>query len=278
MANLNLKKFDMSKIGNGSIVVMIGKRNTGKSFLVKDLLYYKRDVPIGTVISATEGSNRFYGDLMPSLFIHEEFSAEIVANLVKRQKLVVQKMKQQEALYGKSNIDPHAYLILDDLMYDAPTWIRDTTIKQIFMNGRHFKLLFLITMQFSLGIPPALRGNIDYVFVLRENYVSNRKRLYEHYAGMFPTFEIFCQVMNQCTENFECLVIDNTAKSNKIEDMVYWYKADSHPPFKMGAPEFWQHHSNNYTENNDNLDDDAIDINQVKTKKNGLAINVRKAY
>ena len=81
MANLNLKKFDMSKIGNGSIVVMIGKRNTGKSFLVKDLLYYKRDVPIGTVISATEGSNKFYGDLMPSLFIHEEFSPEIVANL-----------------------------------------------------------------------------------------------------------------------------------------------------------------------------------------------------
>jgi hypothetical protein len=200
MANLNLKKFDMSKIGNGSIVVMIGKRNTGKSFLVKDLLYYKRDVPIGTVISATEGSNRFYGDLMPSLFIHEEFSPEIVGNLVKRQKIVVSKMKQQEAMYGKSNIDPYAYLILDDLMYD-PSWIKDTTIKQIFMNGRHFKLLFLITMQFSLGIPPALRGNVDYVFILRENYVSNRKRLYEHYAGMFPTFEIFCQVMNQCTEN-----------------------------------------------------------------------------
>ena len=40
MANLNLRKFDMSKIANGSIVVMIGKRNTGKSFLVKDLLFY----------------------------------------------------------------------------------------------------------------------------------------------------------------------------------------------------------------------------------------------
>jgi len=92
MANLNLKKFDMSKIANGSIVVMIGKRNTGKSFLVKDLLYYKRDIPIGTVISATEGSNRFYGELMPNLFIHEEFSPEIVANLVKRQKIVVNKI------------------------------------------------------------------------------------------------------------------------------------------------------------------------------------------
>jgi hypothetical protein len=277
MANLNLRKFDMSKIGKGCTIVAIGKRNTGKSFLVKDLLYYKRDIPIGTVISATENSNRFYGDMMPSLFIHDEFSPEIVANLVKRQKIIVQRMKQQEALYGKSNIDPHAFLILDDLMYDAPTWIKDTTIKQIFMNGRHFKLLFLVTMQFSLGIPPALRGNIDYVFILRENYVSNRRRIYEHYAGMFPTFEIFCQVMNQCTENFECLVIDNTSKSNKIEDMVYWYKADSHPPFKIGAPEFWQHHSNNYTEQNDELDDDGVDLNTIK-KKSTVAVSVKKAY
>ena len=32
-------------------------------------------------------------------------------------------------LYGKSNIDPYAFLILDDLMYDAPTWIKDINIK-----------------------------------------------------------------------------------------------------------------------------------------------------
>ena len=67
-------------------------------------------------------------------------------------------------------------------------------------------------MQYALGVPPNLRTNIDFVFILRENYVSNRKRLYEHYAGMFPTFEIFCQVMDQCTEDYNCLVIDNSAK------------------------------------------------------------------
>ena len=69
------------------------------------------------------------------------------------------------------------------------------------MNGRHYFMLFVITMQFALGIPPNLRINIDYVFILRENYISNRKRLYEHYAGMFPTFEMFAQVMDQCTED-----------------------------------------------------------------------------
>ena len=67
-----------------------------------------------------------------------------------------------------------------------------------------------------MGIPPNLRTNIDYVFILREPYIANRKRIYENYAGMFPTFESFCQVMDQCTENYECLVIDNNVKSNKF--------------------------------------------------------------
>ena len=36
--NLKLKKFDMSKIDSDKVVVLIGKRETGKSFLCKDLL------------------------------------------------------------------------------------------------------------------------------------------------------------------------------------------------------------------------------------------------
>ena len=115
------------------------------------------------------------------------------------------------------------------------------------MNGRHYKILFMITMQYALGIPPNLRTNIDYVFILRENYVSNRKRLYEHYAGMFPTFEMFCQVMDQCTENYECLVINNNAKSNKLSDQVFWYKAEPRPDFKIGGSSYWDYSDKNYT-------------------------------
>jgi polynucleotide 5'-kinase involved in rRNA processing len=53
---LELKKFDMKNISfkptenKGPVVVLIGKRDTGKSFLVRDLLYYQQDIPIGTVI------------------------------------------------------------------------------------------------------------------------------------------------------------------------------------------------------------------------------------
>ena len=44
----------MSSIADDKVVVLVGKRETGKSFLVKDLLYYHRGIPAGTVISGTE--------------------------------------------------------------------------------------------------------------------------------------------------------------------------------------------------------------------------------
>ena len=135
------------------------------------------------------------------------------------------------------------------------------------MNGRHYKIMFIITMQYALGVPPNLRTNIDYVFILRENYVSNRKRLYEHYAGMFPTFEMFCQVMDQCTENYECLVINNNAKSNKLSDQVFWYKADARPDFKIGGDAFWKYSTENYTEQKGGDEDYSKKKQQVNVNK-----------
>ena len=44
---LQLKKFDMKNIADDKVVVFIGKRETGKSILVKDLLYYHQYYKIG---------------------------------------------------------------------------------------------------------------------------------------------------------------------------------------------------------------------------------------
>ena len=243
MVELQLKKFNMKEITHDKVVVLIGKRDTGKSFLCKDILYHHQNIPVGQVISGTESANEFYSSIVPKLFIHGEYKPQIVANMLKRQKTIIDKMKTNP------NMDPRAFLILDDCLYDS-SWTKDVNMRYVFMNGRHYKLLFILTMQFALGIPPSFRTNIDYVFILRENYVSNRKRLYEHYAGMFPTFEMFSQVMDQCTENYECLVINNNSKSNRLQDQVYWYKASPRPDFKIGAEPFWRYSNENFDENN----------------------------
>ena len=275
---LELKKFDMRNISfkptenKGPVVVLIGKRDTGKSFLVRDLLYYQQDIPIGTVISGTEEGNGFYGKMVPKLFVHNEYNTAIIENILKRQRTVLKQIKKEIETYKRSTIDPRAFVILDDCLYDN-TWARDKMMRLLFMNGRHWKVMLVITMQYPLGIPPTLRTNIDYVFILRENYIANRKRIYENYAGMFPTFESFCQVMDQCTENYECLVINNNSKSNKLHDQVFWYKADNHGDFRLGSKEFWELSKGL----KDDDEDEQYDPNNVKKRGAGPKISVKKA-
>ncbi len=273
--NLELKKFDMKNIpfttegSDGPVIVFIGRRDTGKSFLVRDLLYYHQDIPIGTVISGPESGNGFYANHVPKFFIHEEYNTAIIENVLKRQKIVMKQIKKENEAYGRSNIDGRAFVILDDCLWDNG-WARDKMMRLLFMNGRHWKIMTTITMQYPLGVPPNLRTNIDYTFILREPYITNRKRIYENYAGMFPTFESFCQVMDQCTENYECLVIANNARSNKLEDQIFWYKAEAHEDFQLGSKEFWALSEGVSSDNEDELYDPTA-------VKKGPRINVKKS-
>jgi hypothetical protein len=275
--SLELKKFDMKQISfkpnenKGPVIVLIGRRDTGKSFLVRDLLFYQQDIPIGTVISGTEEGNGFYAAHVPKLFIHHEYNTAIVENVMKRQKQVLKQMQKEMTTYKRSSIDPRTFMILDDCLYDS-SWAKDKLMRLLFMNGRHWKIMLIITMQYPLGIPPNLRTNIDYVFILREPYITNRKRIYENYAGMFPTFESFCQVMDQCTENYECLVINNNAKSNKLQDQIFWYKADFHKDFKLGSKEFWEISKNMASDD----EDEAYDPDKARRKSSGQKISVKK--
>jgi hypothetical protein len=276
--NIKLKKFDMKKITKDNVIAMLGRRRTGKSTLVKDILYHVRSIPVGTVICPTEEVNEFYSTIIPPIFIHAEYSTAVLGKFVERQKFITRKHVKEIGKYGRSSIDPHAFIILDDCVYDD-SWTRDNFIRFLFMNGRHVKALFMFTMQHPLGVPPALRTNIDYVFILKDNNQSNRKKIYEHYAGVFPKFEIFCEFMNQCTENYECLVIDNTVDSNNLEDMVFWYKASVNiPDFKIGSMEYWRY-SGNFDEDDD---ESALEKRNTKMRnemfqnKKGPNIHVNK--
>ena len=169
---LELKRFNMNRIsfkkfecqGKGPVIVFIGRRDTGKSFLVKDFLYYHQTIPIGAVISGTEAGNGFYSTVVPKQFIHHEYKTEIVQKMMTRQTNITKLVSLQIAKQGKTDIDARSFLILDDCLWDA-TWARDKVMREVFLNGRHKNVLCIITMQYPLGIPPLMRTNIDYVFI-----------------------------------------------------------------------------------------------------------------
>jgi hypothetical protein len=79
--------------------------------------------------------------------------------------------------------------------------------------------------------------------------------------------------MDQCTENYECLVINNNAKSNKLQDQVFWYKADSHNDYKLGSQEFWEL-SKKLTDDDEGP---QYDPGNVKKRGQGPRIDVKKS-
>jgi len=264
MSNLQIRKFDPSTIGDNRVCVMIGKRGTGKTTLVTDILYHKRHIPVGIVMSGTEEGNSYYQDYVPDLFVYNEYKSDVMDKVINRQKKLVK----------KKTPNSHCFTLIDDCMYDK-SMIRDKLIRGVFMNGRHWNLFFMLTMQYCMDLSPDLRANIDYVFILRENIIQNREKIWKNFFGIFPNYEIFSQVMNTCTENYECLVLDNTSKSNKIEDVVFWYKAKLRPvgSFRIGSPQFWNCHRSNY---NARYDEEPEKKPEIKSKKNSILYTVKK--
>ena len=126
-------------------------------------------------------------------------------------------------------------------------------------------------MQYLLGIPPGLRTQVDYLFICKETKQNNKRKLFDHYAGMFPNFDMFNKVLVECTKDRGCLVIDNSTNSDKLEDQVFWYKADIHPRFRVCYDQFWV--------NNDDIEDDEVlEENDYSNKinKNKLDYNVMR--
>ena len=281
--NFQLRKFNIDMIKDrcemdsckSPMIVVIGKKDTGKSFLVRDILFnVQHAFPVGTVISATEAVNEFFQRMVPSKFIHDTYKPEIVTNVIKRQMNVKQTRNTDKGSKGgNSSIDPRAFLILDDCLYSAKSWINEESTRFVFMNGRHIDLMTIITMQYPLGITPNLRTNVDFIFILRENILGNRKRIYENYAGMFPTFDMFCSFMDQCTENYEGLVICNNVSSNKLEDQVFWYKAADHPPFRLCDQSLW---ANNRPFQSALMANDEYNPMTMKKKNAGPSVWVKK--
>ena len=235
---LELKKFDMPNLKDDAVVIYVAPRNQGKSTLLFDTLFYHKDIPIGVVISGTESANHSFEPFVPKMLVYDEYTPEIIERFLDRQTKISNQYLEEKKKYGKTDIDPRAFLILDDCMFDS-SWTKDKNMRYLFLNGRHVHVFLLITMQYPLGIPPAMRANVDYIFICKNNMVRERAKIYEQYAGMFPSMDVFNQVMDQCTENFECIVINKRTVSNALSEQVFWYKAKVGHKFKLCSQEIW---------------------------------------
>lgn len=214
----------------GSKIVVIGKPGTGKTELIKSLLYSKKHIfPVGMAMSGSEDVTGDYGKIFPNVFVYNDYDPIKVEGLVQRQK------------FAKDHLaNPWAVLLLDDCT-DEPKIFNTGLQKGLFKRGRHFKLWYILSLQYSLDILPVIRTNVDGVFILREANLRNRKALWENYAGIIPDFGLFCEIMDQITGDYTALYINNMTQSRDWHECVFYYKATPVPDnFKFGCKEYWK--------------------------------------
>jgi hypothetical protein len=246
---VSIKEFDlkneMRSTPNPAIVIL-GKRGSGKSILSRDLIRNFSDIPVGIIISATEKVDPFFSQFFPDAFIYNEVKPDIFRKIMKRQVLI--KRKQAEKRLQGKRIDTRILLMMDDCLASAKQWGKDELMKQILYDGRHFDITYILTMQSPLEIPSNIRNNFDYVFLFDTDIVTEVKKYHMHYAGMFPSYNVFQDFLTKLTTDYGIMVLKKrNVKSHNISSQVFKYKVKNleNPPM-FGNKQLKWYHERNY--------------------------------
>lgn len=235
MVSVRIRKFNMKRsfecCDDGVVhsAMVVGRRDTGKTCLVKNILYYLRNVHMGQVVSSSEPTFPFYRDFVPKQCIHNEITPELTQQIIDRQQTA------SETHDSTSIPDSRSFVVLDNCLYDS-RFYTDRNNQYLFTNYNKLRLFYIITMAYVTN-----SMNMDFIFILRETNISNRRRIYDVFVSskIHVSFEEFSTLLDNTTENYECLVIDNTNTSTHASDRFFWYKANDHADFKTCHPSFW---------------------------------------
>lgn len=229
MTKLNIRRFDPSTFKKNRAMLCIGKKGTGKSTMVAHLAYLiSHYVDNAIAMSPSLSSQETFKQFMLPCNVFSDYREDKIVGIVTEQR------RRQTA----GEYVPHIAIFMDDLGYDKAIFT-SKVMRDVLMNGRQINLTLVFALQYCLDIKPDIRSNIDYVFTFTEKIGKNRKKLHENFFGMFQTFSSFEKTFFACTENFECLVMDNTAQSNHLDDTVFYFKATMYeklPEFFLCSP------------------------------------------
>jgi uridine kinase len=198
-------KFDLSRLGNNAKICIIGKRGSGKSWVVRKLvetLNKSPDYLENTLIMApTETYTKFHTKNFPQAKILTGYDIDHV----------------QENL--RDHID--GCIVYDDCLSVKP----HPEIENVLCDTKYWAKSFILALQFANDISHKLTKNCDYIFLLREDFYNNKKKYYDLYGKMFSTFEQFNEVFGQLTQNYGCMIIDMKSKSDNVLEKVFSFNA-----------------------------------------------------
>ena len=128
MGTLALKKFDMAKTDDRRVFLIVGKRNSGKSIVLADLLYHKRHIPMGILKSSTEEATGYFHETcgVPDAYIYSEWRPDVIDTIIAKQKKL-----------AKEGTMRNIFIVLDDLAFNKSLFL-SKQMRELMFNGRHY--------------------------------------------------------------------------------------------------------------------------------------------
>jgi ABC-type phosphate/phosphonate transport system ATPase subunit len=127
-------------------IIIIGSRGSGKSILIKDILYNKKsNISTGIIISPTEKICGTYSNINLLYKIYDEYTPNIISNFLEEQK-------------------ENSVLVFDDCTYYKSFY---QNLNELFIKNTSYKMMTILTEQYPVKYDSLFKNNINYVFIFK---------------------------------------------------------------------------------------------------------------
>lgn len=261
---VSFQPFNFTQVEPGKTWLFIGKRGSGKTTTLLDVLYHTRsitDVPF--VMCPTVKTLQQYRRHIPTMLTQKS-----TCDLDKLQTIMTLCSNMVEKEKNRN-----VTIITDDTMFDAKP-MRSKQMRELHMNGRHLKCTYFNAIQWCMDMVPAMRSQIDYVVCMYEPNPKYRKKLHENFFSILP-YKDFNKTFLALTSNYGAIVLDNTKQDRALNEYIFFHrvlKQDLTRDFKIGMPIFWKF--NRLLTNHKKRAKIKQYLAQVKQKKDPAAVDV----
>ena len=143
MEIIDLQKFCLDRIKPNRLILLIGRRGSGKSTLQTNLLYSLRDkVEYFIAVTPTRDTETEWLKFLPRSMIHRALDKDLLARLLDHQ----DRISRQDGMRRRS-----VCILWDDVMF-LKNALKGESVRELFYNGRHLDIYFINTCQYMLSL------------------------------------------------------------------------------------------------------------------------------
>jgi hypothetical protein len=219
---VRLGEFDYGKIKLGSTVQFLGKRHSGKTHAMFELMEFMSDkFKMAFAFSPTESTRIQLRKYMPHWCVFNldlEVFENVVSCMTDRNNKLERNLQPKEEWL----------LIIDDCAMNRK-FMKSQILSDLFFNGRHIACTLLMTVQYIKSAEIGLRSNQDFLFAYYEVNKNVRKSLKEEYFASLD--DDFNTLFDKYTENYSALVAVRTNNSSRNPaDTIFYKRARKEDP------------------------------------------------